>query len=195
MDDIIYKKDYTFQDVPFKEDTEKARARLKNERDPASVLQTGRLALKCSLSNRIPRTVDPKRKAVFDHLIELCDKIAAEHNGRISAYRNKQTGRAVIDLRLTCAIFDSPSELEKLQEILAHVDTVFILPDREHPAIKIEFQLAYFKRAPIDTIPRDTLFSIARTIAEEMDLSCSDAELMEDVLDVVHSLRQEEENV
>lgn len=93
---------------------------------------------------KIPKVIVPEYKENYEYLLQACDELVKRCGGTIRGVVNYKRWEATIDLTLPMAEFDSPEDLQLLQDMAAKSHSVTFEPT-EDGGIHIFLYNLYFE--------------------------------------------------
>ena len=113
MENILYEHDYAEE---HKIEIEKSAGSL-SEAVFDRAIDTGFFKAHSEAMLQIPKIINPLRKANFEYVRDICDRMAKRWGGKIRAEVRYDKWDAIIDLTLPFVEFGCPDELEDMKEI------------------------------------------------------------------------------
>lgn len=142
MENILFERDYKSE-----------RKNTHNNNDNAldlkildSAIESGFFKAYSDAMRKLPKIINPIRKANFEYVQNICDDIAQRWGGKIRSEVRYDKWDAIIDLTLPFVEFGSPEDLLKMAEISRRVDSVTFSPS-DDGGVRLHIFCYYFDDA------------------------------------------------
>ena len=120
MENILYEHDYAEE---HKIEIEKSAGSL-SEAVFDRAIDTGFFKAHSEAMLQIPKIINPLRKANYEYVRDICDRMAKRWGGKIRAEVRYDKWDAIIDLTLPFVEFGCPDELKDMKEIASRTDSI-----------------------------------------------------------------------
>lgn len=116
------------QNVLFERDYSQSLSHTTTESDTATTIfhkavESGFFEAYSEAMRQLPKIVNPIRKANFEYVQSICDKMAQRWGGKIRAEVRYDKWDAIIDVTQSFIEFGSPEDLKDMKEISQRVDS------------------------------------------------------------------------
>lgn len=120
MENILYEHDYAEE---HRKEVEESTGSL-SEAVFDRAIDTGFFKAHSEAMLQIPKIINPLRKANYEYVRDICDRMAQRWGGKIRAEVRYDKWDAIIDLTLPFVEFGGPEELVDMREIASRTDSV-----------------------------------------------------------------------
>ena len=120
MENILYEHDYA---EDHRKEVEESSGSL-SEAVFDRAIDTGFFKAHSEAMLQIPKIINPLRKANYEYVRDICDRMAQRWGGKIRAEVRYDKWDAIIDLTLPFVEFGCPEELNDMKEIASRTDRV-----------------------------------------------------------------------
>lgn len=138
MDNILYEHDYSDE----RRRDHEGRSMLLSADLIDRVAESGFFKSYSESMQALPKIVNPVRKANFEYVQDICDKMAKRWGGKIRAEVRYDKWDGIIDLILPFVEFGNYDELNDLQEIAKRVDSLCFTPHED--GVRLHIFCYYF---------------------------------------------------
>lgn len=167
MDNILYEHDYSEEHWRNHE----SRSILLSTDIVDCAAETGFFKAYSEAMQALPKIVNPVRKANFEYVRDICDKMAKRWGGKIRAEVRYDKWDGIIDLILPFIEFGNYDELKDLQEIAKRVDSLNFTP--HEGGVRLHIFCYYFDDI-VSEEEKDDIFFEALTERPELMKSLLD---------------------
>lgn len=138
------------ENILFEHDYKSERRNTPNNGDDAldlkifdSAIESGFFQAYSDAMRKLPKIINPIRKANFEYVQNLCDDMAKRWGGKVRSEVRYDKWDAIIDLTLPFIEFGSPDDLLKMAEISRRVDSATFSPS-DDGGVRLHIFCYYF---------------------------------------------------